>query len=707
MFERRLVAIIGLLVAWRKWFYLSLLGKSTVWFCLSLFATLLAQAPQLAAARLESLGAAQAFVNDTSTGAMRPLPLLKTHVSVTITGSVADVVLAQTFRNDSDDWINVVYAVPVSDTSVVHGWELTTDGRKIRGVVRERQAAARGYQEALSEGRQAALLEPIADDLFHIKVANIPPWATLTTELKLVQPLSHQGRTYRLQLPTTLAPRYQPLYRWESPYRDPYSTMSSSGGSAFDWLDDSPSHQWGVRRTEEPQHPLTWDIRLIAGTAIQSVFMPLHRTQITRQAESAFLTNTNQPAQMDRDLVVVWTLADSHEPTASIVTQEVDGEWFGVLDIHEPIQPVAPVQQPRELILVVDVSGSMSGAAIRQAKEAARTAITNLTASDTFNVIAFDHRVFSLFDQPNYADAANRQMALNFIDDWEADGGTEMLPALGFALEQSSQVAGVLAQIVFVTDGAIHSSTDLLALIESGLGATRLSTVAIGAAPNTAFMRRAAAIGGGMFRQVSTMREVRLTLEELIYTLSQPMLTDITIDWPPGAEPAGASLRDLYVGEPLRVPVRFSHYPMGYSISVRGRYAGIPWHYNVPITTNSARSSQTSSLAVLWAGATIQSLLDHGAFAEASNKTLRNDILPLALAYGVASPFTAFLAEELSIARPPSLQAGDFTVTQQSPAQEFVYPQTATQLTVFIYVALFSLFWLLIVIVMRRDDERR
>ncbi len=373
--------------------------------------------PQLAAARLESLGAAQAFVNDTSTGAMRPLPLLSTHVTVTIAGTVADVVLAQTFRNDSNDWINVVYAVPVSDTSVVHGWELSTDGRKIRGVVRERQAAARGYQQALSEGRQAALLEPIADDLFHIKVANIPPQATLTTKLTLVQLVSHQGRDYRLQLPTTLAPRYQPVYRGVAAYLDPYLTLDSSGNSALGWLAYSPNHQWGALRTEEPRHPLTWDIHLAAGTAIKSVVMPLHSTQITRQAGNAFLTNAHQPAQMDRDLVLLWSLADSHEPTASIVTQEVDGEWFAVLDIHEPIQPVAPEQQPRELILVVDVSGSMSGAAIRQAKEAARTAVGSLTASDTFNVIAFDHRVFSLFNQPNYADAANRQMALNFIDD--------------------------------------------------------------------------------------------------------------------------------------------------------------------------------------------------------------------------------------------------------------------------------------------------
>ncbi len=573
--------------------------------------------------------------------------------------------------------------------------------------MRERQAAARGYQQALSEGRQAALLEPIADDLFHIKVANIPPQATLTTKLTLVQLVSHQGRDYRLQLPTTLAPRYQPVYRGVAAYLDPYLTLDSSGNSALGWLAYSPNHQWGALRTEEPRHPLTWDIHLAAGTAIKSVVMPLHSTQITRQAGEALLTNTHQPAQMDRDLVLLWSLADSHEPTASIVTQEVDGEWFAVLDIHEPIQPVAPEQQPRELILVVDVSGSMSGAAIRQAKEAARTAVGSLTASDTFNVIAFDHRVFSLFNQPNYADAANRQMALNFIDDLEADGGTEMLPALDLALEQSSQVAGVLAQIVFVTDGAIHSSADLLASIESGLGATRLSTVAIGAAPNTAFMRRAAAIGGGMFRQVSTMREVRRTLDELIYTLSQPMLTDITIDWPPGTEPAGDSLRDLYVGEPLRVPVRFSHYPLGYSVSVRGRYAGISWHYDLPITTDNVKGPQTSSLAVLWAGATIQSLLDHAVFSEASSKTLRNDILPLALAYHVASPFTSFLAEELSIARPPSLQAGDFTVTQQSPAQEFAYPQTATHLTVFMYLALFSLFCLLMVVVLRRDDAQR
>ena len=706
MSERPIIVIGRLLVAWRKSVFVSLIVKPTAWLCVALFAGSLAQSPHLAAARLEALGAAQAFIDETSTGAIRPLPLLGTHVTITITGSVADVVLAQTFRNDSNDWVNVVYAVPLGDTSVVHGWELSTDGRKIRGVVRERQAAIRGYQKALSEGRQAALLEPIADDLFHINVANIPPNATLMTELKLVQPVSHEGRNYRLQLPTTLTPRYQPLYRAESSYRDPYLAMSSPINSGLALFAPSVGNQWGVLRAREPRHPLTWSIRLVAGADIKSVVMPLHTTHITQEAERAFLTNVHQPAQMDRDLVLLWSLSDSNEPTASIVAQEVDGEWFGVLDIHEPIQPLAVEHQPRELILVIDVSGSMSGAAIRQAKEAARTALAGLNAADTFNVIAFDHRVFQLFDRPRYAYPSNREVALAFIDELEADGGTEMLPALDLALEQSSHFTGVLAQILFVTDGAVNSSGELLALIENELGASRLSTVAIGAAPNTAFMRRAAAIGGGMFRQVSTMAEVSQVLEELIHTLAQPMLTDIAIDWPPGAEPAGDSLRDLYVGEPLRIPVRFADFPLGYSVYVHGRYQGIPWYYDLPITGEGADSPKTSSLAVLWAGATIESLLDRAAFSEAANATLRSDILPLALKYGVASPFTAFLAEELSIARPPSLQAGNFTVAQQLPAQEFAYPQTATQLSLFIYLALFALFWLLIIIVLRRDDKR-
>ena len=668
--------------------------------CAVLFVGMLVQAPKLAAARLEALGAGQAFVDSANNPAMHPLPMLNTHVAISITGTVADVVLTQTFRNDSQAWINVIYALPVTDTTIVYGWELTTDDRRIRGVVREREAAVRSYEIARTEGRQAALLEPLARDLFHVKVANIAPGATLTTELKLIHPVVQTGRSYRLQLPTTLAPRYQPLAQIETAYRNPYPANDSAIS-----LVELPIRDLGMVRVTKPRYPLTWDIRLAAGTDLKYVNMPLHHTKIDRDAAGAHLTNSSRPAEMDRDLVLVWTLSDSAEPTASILTQHVGSEWFGMLELHEPTQVQQAKHQPRALILVIDVSGSMSGAAMRQAKEAARTAVAGLSASDVFNVIAFDHRVFQLFDRPESAYSANRETALNFIDDLRADGGTEMLPALGRAFEQSSSVSDVLAQVLFVTDGSVHTSGDLLALIDSELGAARLSTVGIGAAPNTAFMRRAAELGGGMFRQVSTMTEVKRVLEDLIHTLSQPMLTDISIDWPPGAEAAGDSLRDLYVGEPLRIPVRFADYPFGYSIVVSGRYMGAPWRVELPIGFRKDASPLEASMAIVWAGGKIRSFVDRAEFSAEASSTLRNDILPLALKYGVASPVTAFLAEELRPTRPSAQAAGNVTLAQQLPAQEFAYPQTATQLALFIYAALFSLFWLVMVLVLRRDDE--
>jgi len=247
-----------------------------------------------------------------------------------------------------------------------------------------------------------------------------------------------------------------------------------------------------------------------------------------------------------------------------VLREAVTGVSYGLLMVMPPQpQPTTGQKQgrDRELVLVLDVSGSMQGGSIRQARSAALQAISQLTINDSFNLIFFNNRSWRLFPAAVPANAQNIRLARSALINLQADGGTEMFPALEMALQAAPKGEG-LRQVVFVTDGAVSNEKRLFSLIRNRLGNSRLFTVGIGSAPNSYFMRKAAQAGRGTFTYVSRPNEVDQKMNALMLSLNSPVLTDLKLSMTAAnLDILPAPLPDVYLGEPVYAYFKADRFP--------------------------------------------------------------------------------------------------------------------------------------------------
>jgi len=297
---------------------------------------------------------------------------------------------------------------------------------------------------------------------------------------------------------------------------------------------------------------------------------------------------------------------------------------------------------PREVVLVVDTSGSMEGASMQQAKEALAMALDTLTERDRFNVLEFNSITRPLFPEALAATADNVQRAKEWVRALKAGGGTEMAPALTFALN-GRDTPGHLRQVIFMTDGGVANEEALFQLITQRLGSSRLFTVGIGSAPNGHFMTKAAQFGRGTFTYVGDVREVREKMTQLFEKIESPVLRDVSIRWPDGTpvETFPAKVPDLYLGEPLVVSAAATA-PLG-TIVVSGLRGNQPW--SVALTP--AIDSEHAGVGALWARAKIASLMD--ALARGADvNDIRPRVVQVALEHHLVSAYTSLVAVDVT-----------------------------------------------------------
>jgi Ca-activated chloride channel family protein len=256
------------------------------------------------------------------------------------------------------------------------------------------------------------------------------------------------------------------------------------------------------------------------------------------------------------------------------------GDPYVLLMLLPPNETVTDsVVMPRELIFVIDTSGSMHGTSIEQAKRALLLALDGLKPADRFNVIQFNSVTRSIFPHSVMADPGHIRTAKAYVRGLKADGGTNMRPALEEAL-RSAVSETHLRQIVFMTDGSVGNEQELYTLIERDLGQARLFTVGIGSAPNGWFMRKAAEAGRGTYSYISALHEIDEKMERLIRKLEKPQVTDIRIQWSDGLSPISypEAVPDLYAGEPIVVKARLENQPRpGDLVKISGDSAAGTW----------------------------------------------------------------------------------------------------------------------------------
>jgi Ca-activated chloride channel family protein len=578
-------------------------------------------------------------------------PVLHTDIDVGVSGTIARVRVAQRFRNPGPDWAEGVYVFPLPDKAAVDRLTLAYAGRLVEGEIRPRAEARRQYERARKQGRGASLVEQQRGNVFTTRVANIPPATTVDVTIEYQESLAWHDDSFTLRLPLVVAPRYLP----GSPL--PANTHDATTGwaTATDQVPDAPQISPPVVAGGAGVNPVSLHIDLHAGLDLAEITSLHHPVTVQPDGYGRYrvgLREASVPA--NRDFVLRWRPRSGEMPGAALFTQAWEGAQHHLLTVM-PAQAAAGGERqalPRELILVVDSSGSMHGESIAQARAALQVALRGLRPVDRFNLVRFDSGVEALFDTARPATVANLRQARDFVARLQASGGTEMAPALALALRDDG--AASLRQVVFVTDGAVGNEQALFELIEDRLGRSRLFTVGIGAAPNALFMRQAARFGRGTATFIGDTAEVADQIVGLLRQLSRPQLTDVQLRWLDAAgealaasevTQAPARLPDLYAGEPLVVAAR-TRRPLAAAL-ISGRLGDRAWHTRVELTGG----ARASGVHALWARAVIDELRAD-IVRGGDPARVREAVLELALRHRLVTAYTSLVAVDRRPLRP-------------------------------------------------------
>ncbi len=590
-------------------------------------------------------------------GRFVPAPIQETDVTISVRGLVAETIVAQSFSNPTDEWLEGVYVFPLPAGAAVHAMRLVVGERIIEGQIKEKKEAKKVYEKAKREGRKASLVEQERPNIFTTSVANIGPGETIEVRIEYQQTLHFTKAELELRFPMVVGPRYIPGSRATTP--------AKGTGWAFD-TDEVPDASRVtppvLHPTQGTVNPVTLAVTLDTGFPISKLVSAYHPVEITTAGENVRRIVLDGPVPADRDFVLRWAPERGQAPRAAVFTEQVDGEFYVLAMVLPPAEEFSEaVRMARETIFVIDTSGSMGGASMGQAQAALDYALTHLAPEDFFNVIEFDSSFRVLFPDSLPAMPAAIDEARAWVRSLRADGGTEIMGALRRALEDETDYTP-LRQVVFITDGCVGNEDALFAAIEQHLGRSRLFTVGIGSAPNGHFMERAATFGRGTFTFIGAPAEVEPKMRELFDRLENPVLADIELVWPdPAAEMWPQRIPDLYAGDPVIVAARLG--TVAGDLAVSGVVADAEWRVRLPLEVGASRAGVNR----LWARRKITALMDEKARG-VPEEEVRKNVLPVALEHHLVSKYTSLIAVDVTPSRPADAALKSGAVPTNLPA---------------------------------------
>ncbi|KHM49853.1 inter-alpha-trypsin inhibitor [Pseudoalteromonas distincta] len=563
-----------------------------------------------------------------------PAIILKSDANMTLTGLINHVVVTQTYQNENPFAVNARYVFPLPDESAVHAMTMRIGERVIKGQIDKKVEAEKKYEEAKKAGNQAALVRQQRANMFITNVANIGPGEQVIIELEYQEIIDYSSGTFAIRFPTTITPRYHAISGEVE-----VSTQNQTHVNSLPtgWLSPVYSIQSSNQNDNVPSSQFSLNIDIDVGLELVDINSKFHNVDVQNTAFGQYKIALNETNTVNRDFVLEFKPLQKEQAQAAFFTQQFEnGDRYGLAMLMPPGDHFTQTQRlPREMVFVVDTSGSMHGQSMEQAKKALFYALSLLDSDDSFNIIGFDNIVTPMSDKPLIASDFNLRRAERFIYSLEADGGTEIQGALNAVLD-GSEFDGFVRQVVFLTDGSVSNEDALFKNIQNKLGDSRLFTVGIGSAPNSFFMRRAADVGKGSFTFIGSTSEVQPKMQQLFDKLAHPAITNLALSdesgnnldfWP-------SPLPDLYFGEPIMVAIKLNN---AKSVVLAGQTAQGP----LSIKLSTQNSSSAQGIAKLWARQKIKSLLLYN-----EQSVVKGEVQELALTHQLLSPFTAFIAIE-------------------------------------------------------------
>jgi len=562
-----------------------------------------------------------------------PAVRLGTDMDVTVTGQIVRVRVTQAFRNTSGKWMEATYLYPLPDDGAVDSLKMVIGQRVIVGKIKRKLEARAIYDRAKTEGRKAGLVESDRPNLFRNNVANIAPGETVLIAIEYQAPVRQLGGEFALRLPLVVGPRYVPPH-----------TLTSAATLADASSVTAPLANPALGKS---LNPVTITVHLAPGFKPANVISPYHKISVidAGPAERTIaLAAGEEPA--DRDFELRWRSA-SADPTVGLFRQSFGGEQYIMATITPQATVEADKLAPREMIFVIDNSGSMGGESMASAKQSLLHALGTLRPEDRFNVIRFDDTLTQLFEHSTQATAEQVALAKTFTEGLDAAGGTEMLPALKAALVDDRPADKTVRQVIFLTDGDLSNEREMMAEIAANGGRSRVFMVGIGSAPNNFLMRRMAEAGRGTYTNIGEGSEVTAKMTALLDRLKAPAVREIAVRAEGGAlDLTPQRLPDLYAGEPLVLLGKGG--ALSGKLVVTGMIGDKAWTASIDLGS----AADSPSVARLWANRRVADVEAQRWSGQIEDAAADEAIARLGLGYGLVTTQTSLVAEDETPARP-------------------------------------------------------
>ena len=570
------------------------------------------------------------------------LPLKAMEITGRITGLISEVALRQTFVNTHDEPMEATYVYPLPSRAAVTSFRLEVAGRVVEGVIKERQAARQEYDQAIRQGHRAAITEEERPGVFSMRVGNLMPGEEAAVRITLTGPLPCDRGEATFRFPLVVAPRYipgQPL----------------AGGAVGDGVAADTGAVPDASRISPPvllpgyPNPVRLGLSLTvdpAGLEFSRLRSSLH--VVRQRQEGSYLLLTLEPGQrLDRDFILRFAVGQDavHSGLALVPDAEGDQGTFQLTLV--PPDHVARTQKPRDVIFVLDRSGSMGGWKMVAARRATARMVDTLAEQDRFAVYAFDNVVETppgLHQELVPATDRNRFGAVEFLARLEARGGTEMAGPL----EASTDRLGGGYQdreriMVLITDGQVGNEDQILRALAPRLGGIRIFTLGIDRAVNEGFLQRLAALGAGCFELVESEDRLDQVMDKIHRRIGTPVLTELQLR-PDGLELIAGSMvpariPDLFASAPLMIMGRYRGAASGAFALAAADAAGGKWSEQIH-----GRPGSGSATASVWARGQIRELEDQYVLERGDRAQLERRILETSLRHSVLCRFTAYVA---------------------------------------------------------------
>ena len=558
-----------------------------------------------------------------------PFLLKETSVRTWITGPVAGVEVTQRWENPNPFPVDGLYIFPLPEDAAVTDMTLQIGERVVRSEMKPREEARRIYEQARREGKVAGLLDQERPNVFAQQVANLMPGMSIEVVLQFDQPIPCEDGICEYVFPTVVGPRFVP------------ASQGDPGRIA------PPVVPEGSRTGQR----LSLQLSLDAGVSYRDLRSPSHRLEIVRQdeARASVLLVEGEGSRLDRDFRLRWDVGGELPEIGVMAWRDAEAPeepgTFTLL-LQPPAHPRDEDAAPRELIFVLDCSGSMSGAPIEAAKNVVRGALAGARPVDTVQIIRFSERSSGMSAAPLPATPANLARARRYIDSLQGQGGTHMIEGIRAALDRPAD-PDRLRIVAFLTDGYIGNERQILAEVQRLVGDARMFSFGIGSSVNRYLLEGLAEEGRGAAAFLGPREKPGEMVDRFLRRIETPVLTDIRIsfedleveDLEPGLIP------DLFAGQTVLVHGRYTRPGTGV-IVIEGKRGGRAEVYR-EVVTFLEQERDHEALGRLWARARIHRLQRQ--LHTDPGEQVQGSIVELALRHRLMTPWTSLVAVDSEI----------------------------------------------------------